>query len=80
MGAEVLVRSPQPGVLPSYRDILEVPTILDIGSVVVAELERLVPRQGNRRGKPNAGIPLKSTRVLHAVEACASSKPVVCID
>jgi len=79
-GALVLVRPSQPGVLPSYRYILEVPTVLDIGSVVVAELQRLVPRQGSRRGKSNAGDPLKSTRVLHAVEASAPSKPVVCID
>jgi|SRR6185369_12546203 hypothetical protein len=79
-GAMVLVRPSQPGVLPSYRYILEVPTVLDIGSVIIAELQRLVPRQRNRRGKSNAGIPLKSIRALHAVEASAPSKPVVSIE
>src|SRR5215472_5727687 len=36
------LRLPQPGVLPANRDILEVSTVLNVGTVVVAEFQRLV--------------------------------------
>src|SRR5262245_8556549 len=71
------VRSAQPGILPADRDVLIISTVTDVGAIVVAQFDRLVPGQGNRGGGPNTRIPLTCRFVYCAIHGCASTKPEI---
>jgi hypothetical protein len=43
--AELLIGSAQPGILPSHRDVLEVPPKPDVGAIAVAYFQTLVLAQ-----------------------------------
>src|SRR5215831_528706 len=49
-----LLWTAQPGVLPTYGDVLEVASILDVGAVAVADLYRLMFAYGKRHGAAEA--------------------------
>jgi len=53
---------------------LVVPAKSDIGPIVVAEFERLMPRNGNRDGDSYTGVRLLGEWVLYSVHACFPTK------
>src|SRR5271157_143771 len=75
-----LFRPAQPGILPRSRDILIVPSKLNIGAVAVGEFQRLVLGDGDRDCAPDAGVRQICDRVLHTVHACCPAEPEIAIE
>ena len=71
---------PQPGVLPSNGDVLVVAAVPYVGSIAVAEFQRLVFADRNRDGAAEAGIRLPRERVLDAAHSCFSAEPEIPVE
>ena len=69
--------SPEPGVLPSHRDVLVIPTVPDVGTVAVAELQRLVPADPYGDGSSDAGVFLLGAGVLDAIQTGLAAQPEI---
>lgn len=54
-------------------------TIADIGTIVVAEFQRLVFTYWNRDGTTNSRISLHGTRIVHTVDTGSSPEPEVSV-
>ena len=74
-----LIGSAQPGILPCNGNILVVAAISDVGTVVVAELYRLMPGHRDRGGHTHPRVPLQRHGILDSVYACCASEPIVAI-
>src|SRR5271157_4084211 len=75
-----LFRPAQPGILPRSRDVLVVPSILNIGPSAVGEFQRLVLGDGDRDGAPDAGARQICERVLYTVHTCCPAEPEIAVE
>src|SRR5271157_186380 len=75
-----LFRPAQPGILPRSRDILVVPSKLNIGAVAVGEFQRLVLGDGDRDCAPDAGARQICEWVLHTVHTRCPAEPEIAIE
>src|SRR6185295_9104827 len=75
----LLVWSPQPGVLPSKRHIVEIATVADVGTTAVAEFQRLMRADRNRRRAANTRILQQGVGVFHAVQCGAATHPKIAV-
>jgi hypothetical protein len=76
----VLIGSAQPGILPPQRNVLVVPAKPDIGTIVVAEFQRLVLADGDCNSGSNSGVPLLSKGIRHSVHTCFSAEPKIAVE
>src|SRR5579864_2286862 len=69
--------SPEPGVLPSHGNILVIPTVPDVGTVAVAELQRLVLADRYGYGGSDPGVFLLSAGALDAIQTGLAPEPEI---
>src|SRR5262245_49819986 len=74
------LRSAHPRVLPSEGDILKVPPVSDVSAVAITDFDGLMFAYGDRGGSPDPRVSLKRARVLHTIEACGATDPIVAIE
>ena len=75
-----LFRFAQPGVLPSNRDVLVVAAIPYVGAIAVAEFQRLMFRNWDRKCGAKPGICLPRQRVWYAIQAGFPAEPEISVE
>src|ERR1700739_2758872 len=69
--------TPNPGILPSERNVLVISAVTYVCAIAVADFDGLVFRERNRTSGADPGTSLKSRRILDSVQTGLSAEPEV---